>query len=121
MMNNSIFPVVAGKTEDMKKFKEALFKMFAFEFNINQYGKEDAVLYAHSYTVDPETEKRRPYVIKAAKELIDKYEIPAVLGIYDGYQEPLHTEVEKYKNFYEALEKGGIDEIFGKSSGQMGG
>lgn len=121
MMNNDVFAVAAGETENIKKFKEALAKMFCFEFMADEDANKQAVLYAKSYTEDLETEKRRPYVIKAAKELMDKYEVPVILGYYEGYQEPMHAIVEKYKNFYEAIDKGGIDAIFGKSSGQMGG
>ena len=120
MMNNDIFAVAAGKTADMKKMKEALLSMYCFEFFVDEYTDKNAVLYAKSYTEDLETAKRRPYVIKAAEELANKYQLTIIPGYYEGYQSPATIEVEKYKTFEEALEKADIDAVFSKSSGQMG-
>lgn len=115
MMRNNSFPVAAGKTEDMKKLKEALFKMFAFEFKVDTYSEKESVLYANSYTFDAETEKRRPLIVKAVKELSEKFEIPVVINFYDGYVEPENMKPEKN------IDENEIAAIFGVTSGQMGG
>ena len=113
--NNPMFIVASGATADMKKLKQALFKMFCFEFSVNQFTDKEAILSARSYTNDPETEARKPFVIKAAKDIAQKYNFQINIADSEEYIQSVKFETEK------KVDDSEIDAIFGRDSGQMGG